>query len=239
MSRTFAFAIGVAIITLVLWLLFSPAQPPADGGIPRTGDASEPAASGTTERQTATAPGQQTPPASTGALTSDTAASSEQAADVPPPIPGSDQPRPTAISLWQQVTEDAETEADGFPATRLQADPGSLESLHVGQHLVIDIPDLNQPLTARIESTHNQLDNVQVFRGPVMEGHDNDNVIITRGERATYVVVSTREGVYSTVIDNATGDALLTDERDILARQRHDDMIPVPGIEQEPPTPVN
>lgn len=239
MSRTFAFAIGVAIITLVLWLLFRPAQPPADGGIPRTGDISEPAGQGAAGSQAASGQNQEIPATANGSNASFNAAPSAQKPNVPAPIPGSDQPRPASITLWQQASGNAETDADGFPATRLQADPGLLDSFHVGQELIIDIPDLQQPVTARLETTHNQLDKVQVFRGPITDRGEYDNVIVTRGDTATYVVVATTESVWSAVIDHRTGETLLTDERDILVRQQHENPIPVPGIDQEPPSPEN
>ena len=140
------------------------------------------------------------------------------------------------VSLWQADSNPTKTEVDGFPATRLQADPEALASLHVGQQLALQVPDLNRTLTARLTTTHNQLNNIEVFRGPVTDGHEKDNVIVTRGQTATYVVMSTREGVYSAVINNRTGDTVLTSEKDVqdnLARE--EDAIPVPGIDQTPP----
>lgn len=239
MSRTLAFSTGVAVITLVLWLLFSPSPQQGDGGIPRTGDATtETRNPDTTAPETSlTATDEQAP--ARGTADPQGMATSDPGPWVPDPIPGHDQPRPASITLWQQVPGGEHADADGFPATRLQADPGLLGTFHVGQELVIDIPDLQQPVTARLESTHNQLDSVQVFRGPVMDRGEYDNVIVTRGDTATYVVVATTESVWSAVIDHRTGETLLTDERDILVRQRHDDYIPVPGIDQEPPSPEN
>lgn len=126
---------------------------------------------------------------------------------------------------------------DGVPAIRMEGDQEAAASLHVGQQLALQLPDLDRTLSARLESTHNQLNDIQVFRGPVSGGHEDDNVVVTRGKKSTYVVISTREGVYSAVIDNETGDTTLTSETDIqdnLAGE--DDAIPVPGVEQLPPS---
>lgn len=241
MSRTLAFSTGIAVITVVLWLLFSPTPQSGDGGVPRTGDAVTTPGSPTPENPTLPGSGEpgQDQPAPADRAASDTTATTTNGPQVPPPIPGHNQPRPASITLWQPVAGGEIADADGFPATRLQADPGLLGTFHVGQELVINIPDLQQPVTARLDSTHNQLDSVQVFRGPVLDRGEHDNVIVTRGDTATYVVVSTNESVWSAVIDHRSGETLLTDERDILVRQRHDDYIPVPGIDQEPPAPEN
>lgn len=241
MSRTLAFSTGIAVITVVLWLLFSPTPQSGDGGVPRTGDVPTTPDTPTPENQVLTGadePGRDQP-ARPDQVATDTTAASASGPQVPPPIPGHDQPRPASITLWQPVAGGENADADGFPATRLQADAALLSTFHVGQELVINIPDLQQPVTARLDSTHNQLDSVQVFRGPVLDRGEHDNVIVTRGDTATYVVVSTNESVWSAVIDHRTGETLLTDERDILVRQRHDDYIPVPGIDQEPPAPEN
>lgn len=239
MSKTLAFTSGIAIITVIFWLLFSPAPAHRDGGIPRAGALDTPA--------------DQIPEADQPVLTADShpdpqeapyeapATRSEEPHSplVPDPVAEHQRTAPPRITLWQPVPGGEQADADGFPATRLQTDPGLPDTFHVGQELVIDIPDLQQPLTARLETTHNQLDTVQVFRGPVIDGGEYDNVIVTRGESATYVVVSTSESVWSAVIDHSTGETLLTDERDILVRRNHDDYIPVPGIDQEPPSPEN
>ncbi|MFW5824356.1 MAG: hypothetical protein ACOCVV_05280 [Marinobacter sp.] len=138
-------------------------------------------------------------------------------------------------SLWD-ADNATTTEVDGFPATKLQADPDALTGLHVGQQVALQVPALDRTLTARLNTTSNQLNNIQVFHGSVGGGHDHDNVVITRGQRSTYVVLSTREGTYSAVIDNGSGETVLTSEGDIQDNLAgHDDAIPVPGIDQEPP----
>ncbi|WP_148864676.1 biofilm-associated metzincin protease inhibitor BamI [Marinobacter fonticola] len=153
---------------------------------------------------------------------------------LPEPIPrASRQPQ---AELWQVSTNAPATQVDGIPATRISVQPRVLDTMHVGQEVTLPIPNLNRSVTAKITSTHNQLNNVEVFKGPITDGHPKDNVIITRGQTSTYVVVATREGVYSATIDNRTGNATLTDEGDINEGiQPGDDSVTVPGIEM--PTP--
>ncbi|ENO15381.1 hypothetical protein J057_08521 [Marinobacter nanhaiticus D15-8W] len=157
-------------------------------------------------------------------------------ANMPLPEPIQRAPRQPRAELWQVDTKDPSTEVNGIPATRISIAPQLLDAMHVGQEVTLPIPALNRSVTAKITSTHNQLDNVEVFKGPVTDGHPKDNVIITRGQTSTYVVVATREGTYSATIDNRTGNATLTDEGDITEGiHPGDDSISVPGIEM--PTP--
>ena len=237
MSKALAFVAGIAVIIVLLLVLFSPrsgtqtdgatANDPVSG--PASGDAGSDATAGGSPGGDSPAAGGATPTAAPRANADATAALPAR-----PDNPARDA-RP-AVSLWQAGPDTTRTEVDGFPATRLQADPQALSGLHVGQQVTMEVPDLNRTITARLTSTHNQLNKVEVFRGPVTGGHDKDNVIVTRGKTATYVVLSTREGVYSAVINNGTGEAVLTSETDIqdnLAGEN--DAIPVPGIDQEPP----
>lgn len=240
MSKALAFVAGIAIIIVVLLVLFSPGSGPQTDGAPAndpvsgptSGDAGSDATAGGSPRDESLASGA----ADDAAPSTAPWANADATAALParPDNPARDA-RPV-VSLWQAGPDATRTEVDGFPATRLQADPQALSGLHVGQQVTMEVPDLNRTVTARLTSTHNQLNNVQVFRGPVTGGHDKDNVIVTRGKTATYVVLSTREGVYSAVINNGTGEAVLTSETDIqdnLAGEN--DAIPVPGIDQVPP----
>lgn len=241
MSRALAFVTGIAVIIVVLLLLFYPDSDPQTGTTP-DGGAETSSSAGDTERS-----------APTGDSATDTSQDArvrgnnlaEQVSRWPDADATSSLPaRPSnparnarpVVSLWEGGSNPTKTEVDGFPATRLKADPGALASLHVGQQLSLEVPELNRTLNARLTSTSNQINNVEVFRGPVTDGHEKDNVIVTRGETSTYVVMSTTEGVFSAVINNRTGDTVLTSDKDVqdnLAGEQ--DAIPVPGIDQTPP----
>lgn len=239
MSRALAFVTGIAVIVVVLLLLFYPDSEPQTGTSPDSGTDSHNSDSGRSAPDGGSAAGtSQDAPVNGNNL-------AEQVSRWPDPDATSALPaRPSnparnarpVVSLWEAGSSPTKTEVDGFPATRLKADPDAVASLHVGQQLSLEVPELNRTLNARLTSTSNQLDNIEVFRGPVTGGHEKDNVIVTRGETSTYVVMSTTEGVFSAVIDNRTGDTVLTNEKDVQDNLAgHDDAIPVPGIDQTPP----
>jgi hypothetical protein len=143
---------------------------------------------------------------------------------------------PPAVDLWQVDPNDPQTTVDSIPATNVAVAPEVLDSLHVGQRVSMAIPSLNRTVTAEVTSTHNQLNNVAVFKGPITGGHDKDNVIITRGKTSTHVIVATREGVFSGVLDNGSGEGTLTDEGEINSRMRGlDDAVTAPGLEMTNP----
>lgn len=239
MSKALAFVTGIAVIIVALWLLFTPEADPQAETAPVTGDdsgsvgeefSSPPAHGASGQRQDAALQGSSLP----GQVSRWPDPSATSALPARPENPARDA-RPV-VSLWRAGSHPEKTEVDGFPATRLKANPDALASLHVGQQVAMQVPELNRTVTARLTTTHNQLNNIKVFRGPVTGGHDKDNVIVTRGATSTYVVLSTRDGVYSAVIDNRSGDAVLTSETDVQDNMAgHNDAIPVPGIDQTPP----
>ncbi|GAA3936621.1 hypothetical protein [Litoribacillus peritrichatus] len=149
--------------------------------------------------------------------------------------------RPSSITLWSQIEDALDIEINGVAAKALTTSPEVVDSIHLGQKIEIPIPQLNKSLLTEIKSTHNQLNRVEIFKGPILNGLDKDNVIITRGKTSTYVVVSTSEGIFSAVIDNATGKTSMTDEADINKNSSNkDDSVTVTGIEMHPPNqPVN
>mgnify|MGYP001627931301 CR=1 FL=1 len=238
MSKALAFATGIAVIIVVLWLLFTPDTDPQTDAAPLTGEESGPVGSDATPAAGNTSARHQESRVQGGnQMTPLSHWPDPEATSALPARPNNParNARP-AVSLWQAGDHPDKTEVDGFPATRLQADPEALASLHVGQQVALPVPELDRPVTARLTTTHNQLNNIEVFRGPVTDGHARDNVVVTRGKTSTYVVLSTRDGVYSAVIDNQSGDAVLTSETDVQDNLAgHEDAIPVPGIDQTPP----
>lgn len=223
----------------LVWLIYP--QPQTDSVSPENGHA-QPHHSGQTALAPATAskaqPASGSTPGPVVATPSPapTGSGGKTTANMPLPEPIQRPPRQPRAELWQVDANTPATQVDGIPATRISVEPQLLDGMHVGQQVTLPIPALNRSVTARITSTHNQLNNVEVFKGPITDGHPKDNVIITRGQTNTYVVVATREGVYSAIIDNRTGNATLTDEGDINEGiQPGDDSVTVPGIEM--PTP--
>ncbi|OZG73006.1 hypothetical protein BTA51_13710 [Hahella sp. CCB-MM4] len=157
---------------------------------------------------------------------------------IPDPIPrqlGSNTSAP--VQLWElDPVNNNRIEVDGISATPLHVETTKLDGITVGQTLELPIPALNKVLSAEIESTHNQLGQVKVWKGPISGGDITDNLIITQGEINTVVVVSTIQGTYTVTIDNTTGQATLVDEADVNAGIiPHDDSRTVPPIELTPP----
>lgn len=239
MSRALAFVTGATVIIAVLLFLFTPVNDSVTDPASGTETGSRDTGSNQTATPGSSSPGDSQPPRVRGSKLVEEVSRwpDPDATGALPARP--DNPARNArpvVSLWKTGDNTGKTEVDGFPATRLKADPGALDSLHVGQQVALQVPELNRTVTTHIDSTHNQLNDIRVFRGSVSGGHEDDSVVITRGRRSTYVVLSTRDGTYSAVIDNHSGDAVLSSETDIqdnLAGQ--DDAIPVPGIDQEPP----
>lgn len=229
MSKALAFVAGISVIIAALLFLFTPVT--SDDPVANAPDHHAETSGNTNGSSVSSATG---------------GGSGHDVSKWPDPDVAPALPEPTSnaarnarpvISLWQSEANPEKTEVDGFPAIQLQADPEALATLHVGQQLAMPVPELGRTVTARLDGTHNQLNDIQVFRGPVTGGHEKDNVVVTRGKTATYVVISTNEGVYSAVINNQTGETTLTSESDIhdnLAGE--DDAIPVPGVEQHPPS---
>lgn len=146
-------------------------------------------------------------------------------------------PKATGIDLWQVEPDDQDAYVDGIPATRVHTDPSLIEQFHVGQELGLFIPKKNLEIKTAIDSTHNQSANVNVFVGRIIDGHPKDNVIVTRGKIETHVVISSaRDGTYTAIIDNQSGETVIVDQADINANQiPFDDAILVEPIDQPPP----
>lgn len=231
MQKLTGYILGLALMVGALWLAWPTAQDtnPTDS----SSDYASVSTSSSQQSMNSASSSASRPAQTTNGP--QTAATQPTNQAFPDPIDSTVQNAPASLHLWQGSQDAESVMVEGFPATRVQTNPDDLATLHVGQELVIDIPGLVQPVVARLDDTHNQLDTVQVFRGPILDREEHDNVIVTRGETATYLIVSTSESVWSAVMDHKTGETLITDERDVLVRQRHGDMIPVPGYELEPP----
>ncbi|WP_347332964.1 hypothetical protein [Marinimicrobium locisalis] len=145
-------------------------------------------------------------------------------------------PRQPEVELWQLNKNAPDTQVDGHPAKRLRTDPALVQQFHVGQKLHMYIPQRDMDVAARLESTRNQSANVHIFQGKLLNGDEQGNLTVARGKIQTHLTISTPSGTYSAVIDNKTGETVLTDEGDITVNQvPFEDGIAVPPIEQGPP----
>ncbi|MDE1461951.1 hypothetical protein [Spartinivicinus poritis] len=170
-------------------------------------------------------------------VVNDVAASEPAEIPLPEPAPALPEVDPNEVtSMWQASEQEQTVDENGIPTTHLQVNPQLISSLQLGQTLEFEVPALNQSYQAELTTTHNQLDDVHVFKGKINNGSENDNVIVTRGEVETYVTVSTGDGVYSVRIDNASGKATMISEDDIAKTiTNFNDAIPAPEVPVEPP----
>ncbi|MGI0118055.1 hypothetical protein [Zooshikella sp. RANM57] len=159
--------------------------------------------------------------------------------DIPLPEPGpqlAEVDPNEVINMWKVDDQHPTTEDAGVTAYNVQVDPTIVSSLQMGQTLEFEIPQLNQSYKAQLTSTHNQLDDVHVFKGKIENGSNVENVIVTRGEIETYVTVSTEQGVYTTRIDNKTGRSTVVSETDRLRTiTNFNDALPAPEVPITPP----
>ncbi|MBU2706261.1 hypothetical protein KCM76_09700 [Zooshikella marina] len=159
--------------------------------------------------------------------------------DIPLPEPGpqlAEVDPNEVINMWKVDDGNPTSEDGGVTAYNVQVDPTIVSSLQMGQTLEFEIPHLNQSYKAQLTSTHNQLDDVHVFKGKIENGSNVENVIVTRGEIETYVTVSTEQGVYTTRIDNKTGRSTVVSETDRLRTiTNFNDALPAPEVPITPP----
>lgn len=158
----------------------------------------------------------------------------QQMPDVPPPAS-----KPLIVDLWQLDTDNPDTDWGGVPAKRMHTAAERLNQFQVGQTLRFNLPQRQATLEAKLESTQNDVANVKIWKGRILDGQPMDNLVVTQGKIQTHITLATHEGTYTAIIENATGDTVLIDEGDITVNQiPFEDGIPIAPIEQSPP-PVN
>lgn len=151
-----------------------------------------------------------------------------------PPAGGEDLDKPDQLDLWRSANQ--EIRVDGIKGFAIASAPGASAQLKINQTLSLPIPQIDQTLTAELLSTHNQGANVEVWKGKVLDGSEQDNIIIVKGRLETHITVATEEGTYTAIVDNASGKGSIVDQADVNEGQiPFDDGIPVPPIDAEPP----
>jgi hypothetical protein len=141
-----------------------------------------------------------------------------------------------SISLWEiDAPEEFEEDTTIEHEERIKTRPEVLAQLQVGQVLDFFIPQLGETFQSEITSTSNQLGNVKVWKGDILnEEQEKSNFIMTQGAVMTNVVLSTAEGVYTVYIDNETGEGTVIDDREYTSRMSDtDDSVPYHKQEME------
>ncbi|WP_263143959.1 hypothetical protein [Pseudomonas sp. RIT-PI-AD] len=110
-----------------------------------------------------------------------------------------------------------EGQADGVPVHYLQAEPAVLADLHEGQVLTVPLPGRAEPLRAELTATHNA-DGLEVWEARLLDAHPMESMTLVRGRLDTHISVATLGGSLSLIVDNASGQTVITDENELARR---------------------
>lgn len=122
-------------------------------------------------------------------------------------------------TVWIVDTNNPVVEEGGIHVAHVNVEPGIFEKISLGQTLVLELPHIKETYQAKITSTHNTLDGIEVWQGQIENGQSFENVSISRGVHQTYITVSTANGAYSVEVDNQTGEATITDDSEITFKK--------------------
>ncbi|MDE1461947.1 hypothetical protein [Spartinivicinus poritis] len=123
----------------------------------------------------------------------------------------------TPVVFWQETGQQQSVDKFDIPVDHLQVDPSYIEQIQVGQVLEFPIPELNKSFITKLTDTANSFNGVHVWTGVIVDGDPTENVIVTRGKVQTHITISTREGIYSAVVDNGSGETQIINENNIKA----------------------
>lgn len=110
-----------------------------------------------------------------------------------------------------------EGQADGITVHYTQADPSLLGQLQQDQVLELALPGRAEPMRAQLVSTHNA-DGLEVWEARLLDGSPMESLTIVRGRLDTHISVATLQGSVSLVVDNASGQTVITDENALASR---------------------
>ncbi|MCX4026125.1 hypothetical protein H0A36_11365 [Endozoicomonas sp. SM1973] len=123
----------------------------------------------------------------------------------------------TPVVFWQETGQQQTVDKFDIPVDHLQVNPSYIEQIQVGQVLEFPIPELNKSFITKLTDTANSFNDVHVWTGVIVDGDPTENVIVTRGKTQTHITISSREGIYSAVIDNGSGKTQIINENNIKA----------------------
>lgn len=122
---------------------------------------------------------------------------------------------PAQALLWEDKNITSANTAD--IAFETQMEPVVLQQFHVGQTLLLSLPEAAEPLEAIIGTTHNQGMNVKVWKASSINT-PQEGVIITQGKVETHMVIMTQGEVYTAIVDNVTGKTIVINQADKAAQ---------------------
>lgn len=183
-------------------------------------------------------------PATTPALPSAAAPSSTAAHAQPPtqttdtaltPIAIAPTTAPDELNLWSSDSLSA-ADQHGMPVHLTQVDPALLSQFSVGQTLELSLPGRTTPLRSTLEQTHNN-GGAAVWQGKLIDGDEAESLTVVRGQLETHITVATLDGTLSVIIDNQSGNAVITDENELVLRADPNDQLDYDDSELPPQQP--
>lgn len=149
------------------------------------------------------------------------------AARVPTSTPeGSPVAEPVAdndlIELWDSRSLVPEQQ-DEMTLYRTHVPVAAIANLAVGKTLQLAVPGRKEPLRATLDETHNT--GAAVWSAAVQGGQPEDSLTVVRGQLETHITLATRDMTLSFVVDNATGNTLMTDQNELLMRATPDALV--------------
>ncbi|RMF15533.1 MAG: hypothetical protein D6758_09665 [Gammaproteobacteria bacterium] len=197
---------------------------------------------------------QQVPGPDTTPVTLETQPDLQPGSLAPPPVPDAGVSAPAVMTVTDElVLPDAPPAAGQPPRVLLtgpietrtneygveeyvtRADISALESLSVGDQVLVSLPDAATPRRALLDNFTQKANAVRVWQGPVLDGEPTENVIITRGEQTTWILVGTATNSYSIRVDHHTGEAVIIDEGTANPGLGEEPLLTPPGDEPGPP----
>ncbi|MFE8072347.1 hypothetical protein QQM79_14920 [Marinobacteraceae bacterium S3BR75-40.1] len=142
-------------------------------------------------------------------------------------VPPDEKTEPT--SLWPQNHWETQASADGFTLYHTRADAEQFSQLSPGATLSIPLPNSRQPVRAHLTKQKEGYQGLPVLTGPIGEARPTlQDITIVRGRQDTHITLVTRDGTWTAVVNNQSGETTLVDERDRMKTQYLD---PDDGIE--------
>lgn len=213
-----------AISGAVLGVLLSSDSDPA-GSIATAGQAL-PSSTAATPTLPSAAPGSTAAPSQASGQVADTALT---------PVAIAPTAAPDELNLWSSDSLSA-ADQHGMPVHLTQVDPALLSQFSVGQTLELSLPGRTTPLRSTLEQTHNN-GGAAVWQGKLIDGDEAESLTVVRGQIETHITVATLDGTHSVIIDNQSGNAVITDENELVLRADPNDQLDYDDSELPPQQP--
>lgn len=118
-----------------------------------------------------------------------------------------------AQRLWKHQSS-VEVGDDDIKRYQFLSEKSLLNDLNINQRIEIELPDLNLTAEAQLLEHYNVLNKVDIWKGPIVNLGQHDNITLAKGALQTHIIITTEYGTFSGYIDNETGETSLVNEND-------------------------